>query len=60
MNASSKCDAVRNKIEESSCSVVCIQETKREHFEMLSSESLPRDVSIVLTLFRLLEPLEGS
>jgi len=29
-----KCDAVRDKIEESACPVVCLQETKREHFEM--------------------------
>ena len=34
INAMEKCDAVRDKIEESACSVVCLQETKREHFEM--------------------------
>ena len=34
INASSKCDAVRNKIEGSSCSIVCLQETKRESFDM--------------------------
>jgi len=34
INAMEKCDAVRDKIEESACPVVCLQETKREHFEM--------------------------
>jgi len=33
INAMAKCDAVRNKIEESSCSIVCLPETKREHFD---------------------------
>ena len=35
INAISKCDAVRNKIEESSCSIVCLQEMKREFFDIL-------------------------
>jgi len=35
INATSKWDAVRDKIEESSCSVICLQETKREHFDMM-------------------------
>ena len=34
INAMEKCDVVRDKIVESACSVVCLQETKREHFEM--------------------------
>jgi len=34
INASSKWDAIRNKIEESSCSIVYLQETKREHFDI--------------------------
>jgi exonuclease III len=34
INASEKWDAVRNKIEESLCSVIYLQETKREHFDM--------------------------
>jgi hypothetical protein len=34
MNASSKWDAVRDKIEESACSVICLQETKKDHFDM--------------------------
>lgn len=34
INASEKWDAVRNKIEESSFSVICLQETKREHFDI--------------------------
>jgi hypothetical protein len=33
MNASEKWDAVRDKIEESSCSIICLQKTKREHFD---------------------------
>jgi exonuclease III len=33
-NAVDKCDVVREKIEESACSVVCLQETKRERFDM--------------------------
>jgi exonuclease III len=33
INASEKWDAVREKIEESSCSVICLQETKRDHFD---------------------------
>jgi exonuclease III len=32
-NSSDKWDAVRNKIEESGCSIVCIQETKRVEFD---------------------------
>lgn len=31
-----KWDAIRNKIEESACSIVCLQETKRETFDMVS------------------------
>lgn len=34
LNVSDKWDAIRNKIDESSCSIVCIQETKRENFDM--------------------------
>ena len=34
INAMEKCDAVWDKIEESACSIVCLRETKREHFEM--------------------------
>ena len=30
LNGSSKWDAIRNNIDESGCSIVCIQETKRE------------------------------
>jgi exonuclease III len=32
-NSSDKWDAVRNKIEESGCSIVCIQETKHAEFD---------------------------
>jgi hypothetical protein len=34
LNASGKWEAVRNKLEESACSIVCLQETKRDHFDM--------------------------
>lgn len=34
MNAVGKWDAVWDKIEESACSIVCLQETKKEHFDM--------------------------
>ena len=33
INGEDKWDAVRKKIEESACSIVCIQETKRENFD---------------------------
>lgn len=33
INAIKKWDAVRNKIEESACLVICLQETKREFFD---------------------------
>lgn len=34
INATAKWDAVRDKIEESACSIICLQETKCEHFDM--------------------------
>ena len=34
LNSQDKWDALRNKIDESSCSVLCLQETKRESFDM--------------------------
>ncbi|KAG2577604.1 hypothetical protein PVAP13_6NG193309 [Panicum virgatum] len=34
INSQEKWDSIRNKIDESSCAVVCLQETKREHFDM--------------------------
>lgn len=33
LNADNKCLALRNKIDESGCSVVCLQETKKESFD---------------------------
>ena len=33
LNGSGKWDAVRDKIIESACSIVCLQETKRDHFD---------------------------
>lgn len=34
INAVEKCDAVQDKIEESAYAMLCLQETKREHFDM--------------------------
>ena len=34
INAVSKWEAVRDKIEKSACSVLCLHETKKEHFDM--------------------------
>lgn len=34
VNSDSKRDALRNKIDESACSVICLQETKRDSFDM--------------------------
>ena len=34
LNDPDKWLAIRNMIDESSCSVVCIQETKQNHFDM--------------------------
>lgn len=34
INAVEKCDAIWDKIEESACTVICLQETKHEHFDM--------------------------
>jgi hypothetical protein len=33
LNSEDKCNAIKEKIEESACSIFCIQETKREHFD---------------------------
>ena len=34
LNAAEKHDAVRDKIEESGCAIICLQETKVQHFDM--------------------------
>ena len=34
INVSEKWDAVRDKIEESACLVICLQETKKENFDI--------------------------
>lgn len=33
INGSDKWDAIRDKIQESTCSIICVQETKREGFD---------------------------
>ena len=33
LNSDDKCNAIKAKIEESACSVYCIQETKRDNFD---------------------------
>lgn len=35
LNADDKCNAVRNKIEESGCAIYCIQETKKQSFDTM-------------------------
>jgi exonuclease III len=34
INVTPKWDAIHDKIEESACSIICLQETKKEHFDM--------------------------
>jgi exonuclease III len=34
LNDSGKWGVVRNKLEENACSIVCLQETRRDHFDM--------------------------
>lgn len=34
INGDDKCNAVRNKIEESNCAIFCLQETKKENIDM--------------------------
>jgi exonuclease III len=33
INSEDKCNAIKEKIEESACAIFCIQETKRDHFD---------------------------
>jgi len=33
INSEDKCSAVKEKIDESSCAIFCLQETKRDHFD---------------------------
>jgi hypothetical protein len=33
MNSEDKCLALRNKIEECGCVIICLQETKKHHFD---------------------------
>ena len=33
INSDDKCNAIKEKIDESSCDVFCVQETKRDHFD---------------------------
>lgn len=35
INSEAKWDVLRNKIDESVCSIICLQETKRESFDAL-------------------------
>ena len=40
LNATRKCDAMRNKIDESNCLIVCLQETKMMTFDATTLKSL--------------------
>jgi exonuclease III len=40
LNSDEKCNAIRSKIEESACSVFCIQETKRQFFDSSTGKKL--------------------
>jgi hypothetical protein len=33
MNFEDKCLALKNKVDESGCSIICLQETKKSHFD---------------------------
>ena len=41
MNSEDKCLALRQKIDESDCNIVCLQETKRETFDTAYLKKLP-------------------
>ena len=49
INATEKWDAVRDKIEESASSVICLQEMKRESFDITYIGNLPLVALIALT-----------
>jgi hypothetical protein len=40
LNFDDKCNAVHSKIEESSCVIYCLQETKRQYFDSSSINKL--------------------
>jgi exonuclease III len=42
LNSDDKCNAIKEKIEESACAVFCIQETKRDHFEHSIKKLAPK------------------
>jgi exonuclease III len=42
LNSTGKYNAIREKIEESSCSIICIQETKRATFDSFVRKMAPK------------------
>jgi hypothetical protein len=59
INSESKWDAIRSKIVESNCDVVCLQETKRESFDSQYVKNFCPLPWIALNLSHLLGHLEG-
>lgn len=60
INSSNKWLALGNKIEESGCSIVCLQETKREAFDSAYIKKIAQEDLISLIIHLLWEHLEGS
>ena len=44
VNSEPKCLALRNKIDESNCSIVCLQETKKRSLIILFEEMMPEKI----------------
>ena len=59
LNATEKHDVVRDKIEESACSIICLQETKTQVIDMPLLRKFTPDVLKILILFPQLGPQEG-
>jgi hypothetical protein len=54
VNSDKKWDALSNKIEESGCDIVCLQETKREHFDLKYIKNFcPKKLNKFLSSLRL-------
>jgi hypothetical protein len=51
INSEGKWDAIRNKIAESGCDIICLQETKREFFDSNTLEISALHHLIALNLF---------
>jgi len=60
INSQEKCDALRDKINESAFQVLCMQETKREQFDHFYLKNSVQEAWILLLSHPPLEPLEDS